>query len=327
MRVVVLGATGHIGSYLVPRLAYAGHDVVAVSRGRREPYHEDPGWEMVRRVSAERTEQEYDVDFGNVITGLAPDVLIDLICYTPRQAEYLLVCLRGSWTRVISCGSIWVHGHATEVPLTEASPRNPFGDYGIRKAAIEEILLGETRAGGLQCTVLHPGHISGPGWPVVNPAGNFDLAVWERLAAGRPVTLPLLGLETVHHVHADDVAQAFALAVDAVDAIAGQSFHIVSDRALTLRGFAEAVAGWFGRDAALGFAPWVQFAREVGPENAAATLDHIGHSPSVSNAKARAMLGYRPRYTSLAAVADAVRWLAANGRIDVPLRDFGPHPV
>ena len=33
MKVVVVGATGHIGSYLVPRLVAAGHEVVAISRG------------------------------------------------------------------------------------------------------------------------------------------------------------------------------------------------------------------------------------------------------------------------------------------------------
>jgi nucleoside-diphosphate-sugar epimerase len=32
-RVVVIGATGHIGTYLVPRLADGGHEVIAVSRG------------------------------------------------------------------------------------------------------------------------------------------------------------------------------------------------------------------------------------------------------------------------------------------------------
>ena len=32
-RVVVIGATGHIGTYLVPRLVDRGHEVIAVSRG------------------------------------------------------------------------------------------------------------------------------------------------------------------------------------------------------------------------------------------------------------------------------------------------------
>ena len=34
-RVVVIGATGHIGSYLVPRLVRGGHEVIAMSRGIR----------------------------------------------------------------------------------------------------------------------------------------------------------------------------------------------------------------------------------------------------------------------------------------------------
>ena len=41
-RVVVIGATGHIGSYLVPRLVRGGHEVIAMSRGTREPYHAEP---------------------------------------------------------------------------------------------------------------------------------------------------------------------------------------------------------------------------------------------------------------------------------------------
>lgn len=39
MRVVVIGATGHIGSYLIPRLVEAGHAVVGICRGQRNPYH------------------------------------------------------------------------------------------------------------------------------------------------------------------------------------------------------------------------------------------------------------------------------------------------
>ena len=42
-RIVVIGATGHIGTYLVPRLADGGHEVIAVSRGTRgEPATAEP---------------------------------------------------------------------------------------------------------------------------------------------------------------------------------------------------------------------------------------------------------------------------------------------
>ena len=42
MRTVIIGATGHVGGYLVPRLVAAGHEVVAISRGQSAPYRDDP---------------------------------------------------------------------------------------------------------------------------------------------------------------------------------------------------------------------------------------------------------------------------------------------
>ena len=46
MRVVVIGGTGHIGTYLVPSLVTAGHDVLVISRGSRRPYRDDPAEEV-----------------------------------------------------------------------------------------------------------------------------------------------------------------------------------------------------------------------------------------------------------------------------------------
>ena len=60
------------------------------------------------------------------------------------------------------------------MPVTEDEPRTAYGAYGTGKAEIEALLHEETRAGGVPAVVLHPGHISGPGWPVITPAGNLD---------------------------------------------------------------------------------------------------------------------------------------------------------
>jgi nucleoside-diphosphate-sugar epimerase len=40
MRIAVIGGTGHIGTFLSPRLAQAGHEVICVSRGQRRPYRD-----------------------------------------------------------------------------------------------------------------------------------------------------------------------------------------------------------------------------------------------------------------------------------------------
>src|SRR6266480_7987054 len=76
-RVVVIGATGHIGSYLVPRLVRGGHEVMAVSRGERKPYHEAVEWRSVQQVDADRAAEEVAGIFGRRIAGLQPDAVVD----------------------------------------------------------------------------------------------------------------------------------------------------------------------------------------------------------------------------------------------------------
>ncbi len=317
MRVVVIGATGHVGTYLVPRLVEAGHAVAAVSRNRREPYLPHAAWKQVETVVLDRDAEEAAGTYGRRIAELQPDIVIDMICFRPDSARALVEALRGRVQHFLHCGTIWVHGHGTELPVTEDAPRHPFGEYGCQKAAIEAWLLGESRRDGFPATILHPGHIVGEGWPPLNPAGHFNPQVFVELARGNEVGLPNLGLETVHHVHADDVAQGFMCAIRNRATALGESFHIVSPAALTLRGYAERMAGWFGREPKLRFLPWEEWRKTVSEAEAAATWDHIAHSPNSSIAKAQRLLDYRPRYRSLEAVQESVSWMIRNQRISV----------
>ena len=54
MRVVVIGGSGHVGTFLVPRLIVAEHEVVSISRGKREPYQFHPAWQSVEQVTLDR---------------------------------------------------------------------------------------------------------------------------------------------------------------------------------------------------------------------------------------------------------------------------------
>ena len=100
--------------------------------------------------------------------------MIDMICFTLDSAQHLVEALRGRVQHFLHCGTIWVHGPSVVVPTTEDQPRRPFGDYGIQKAQIEAYLLDEARRHGFPATILHPGHIVGPGWAPLNPAGHFN---------------------------------------------------------------------------------------------------------------------------------------------------------
>jgi nucleoside-diphosphate-sugar epimerase len=315
-RVVIIGATGHIGSYLVPRLVRGGHEVIAMSRGIRGPYLQSPEWDSVTTITVDRDAADAGGTFGTQVAGLRPDVVIDLICFTAASAQQLVDALRPSRPLLVHCGTIWVHGPALRVPITEDEPRTAYGEYGTGKAEIEALLHRETRAGGVPAIVLHPGHISGPGWPVITPAGNLDPAVWTRLATGQPLALPDHGLGVLNHVHADDVAQAFELALSRPDA-AGASFHVVAAQAMTLRGLAAGVAAWFGREPVLEFVGWAEFGRQAGPGHAEATREHTFRGIAASIGKARKTLGYAPRYSSLEALYEALTWLVADGQVDV----------
>jgi nucleoside-diphosphate-sugar epimerase len=317
MRVVIIGGSGHVGTYLVPRLVEAGHEVVAISRGQREPYRPHGAWKTVQQITLDRAAEEAAGTFGRRVLELRPDIVIDMICFTLPSARHLVEALRGDVQHFLHCGTIWVHGPTVQAPTTEEQPRRPFGEYGIEKAAIEAYLLDEARRHSFPATILHPGHIVGPGWVPLNPAGHFDPRVFGVLARGEALTLPNLGLETVHHVHADDVAQIFMQAMARRSAAVGESFHVVSPAALTLRGYAEAVAGWFGQPARLRFLPWPEWRETVSEQEANATWDHIAHSPCCSIAKAQALLDYRPRYSSLQAVYEAVQWLIEQGTVKV----------
>jgi nucleoside-diphosphate-sugar epimerase len=316
MRVIIIGGSGHVGTYLVPRLIAAGHELINISRAQREPYQEHSAWRSVQQVNVDRAAEDEQGVFAQRVRDLEPDVVIDMICFTLTSAQQIAECLRGRVQHFLHCGTIWAMGHSVEVPATEETPRHPFGEYGIQKSAIQDYLLDQARRYGFPATVLQPGHIVGPGWMPINPAGNLDPQVFSRLAHGEELALPNLGMETLHHVHADDVAQSFVQAMANRSVSVGEAFHVVSPAALTLRGYAESVASWSGRTANLKFLPWEEWRKTVSDEYAAQTWDHIAHSPNASIAKAQRLLEYRPRYSSLQAVYEAVQWLVSQGVVE-----------
>jgi nucleoside-diphosphate-sugar epimerase len=316
-RIVVVGATGHIGTFLVPRLVRAGHEVVTISRGTRSAYVDAPEWQQVEQVTADREQEDRDGVFGDRIVALRPDVVIDLVCFTVESARALVTALRGSDVHLVHCGSIWRAGPSAVLPVTEENATPPVGEYGIQKDAIARLLTEESARGGVVTTSLHPGHISGPGWAPIGPVGNLDPSVWRTLSAGEPLLVPGLGAETMHHVHADDVAQAFELAVTHRDAVAGEDLSVVAPTALNVRGYAALAASWFGQEARLESVTWDRFRASTSAEHADASWEHLSRSHVFSIEKARRLLGYAPRYTAGETVLDAVRWLVERGEVEV----------
>ncbi len=319
MRICVIGGTGHIGSYLTPRLVQGGHDVSVVCR-RPRPQYTNPriAWPKVNWIVADRRAEEASGAWSERMAGIETDVVMDLIGYSAEQNRIMYEAFKGRVQHFLNCGSLWAYGPSERAPYEEHFPRKPIDSYGSAKVAIEEFLMAKWREEGFPATVIHPGHISGRKWLPIDPQGSRDgVGVYEKLASGGTVHLANLGLATLSHVHGDDVAQVFELAMERREAALGESFSAVAAYAMTLLGLARFVAGLFGAEPNLAFAPLEEMRQHVSKQSFGIIKEHVTMSLCASIAKAQRLLGYAPRYTTEQIFVESIDYLLESGQLVV----------
>lgn len=123
MKVLLIGGTGFIGRYVVKRLADFGHDVSVVHRG----ISATPNCATQIQGDANRLRE-----LGPALHSLKPDVVVNFILGSGRQAEEMMGALSGLKPRIIVLSSMDVYracgvlhksesGGLQELPLTEHS--------------------------------------------------------------------------------------------------------------------------------------------------------------------------------------------------------------
>lgn len=319
MHVLVVGGTGHIGSYLVPRLLLADHDVTVVARTPRPQYTDERlAWGQVEWIEADRRAEEEAGTWAHRMAAVEADAVIDLIAFTPEQNRVMVEAFSGRVEQFLHCGTIWAYGPTERAPYEEHFPRRPTTRYGIDKAQIEADLRRAWRTAGFPSTVIHPGHISGRRWLPIDPQGSRDgVGVYRRLARGETVHLPDLGLATLHHVHGDDVAALFQRALECREPALGESFSAVAPYAVSLLGCCRFVASLFGRQPALEYVPLPELRAIVGDTSYEIIESHVVHSPCSSVAKALRLLDLRPRYTTEQIYAECIEHLLQSGQLSI----------
>jgi nucleoside-diphosphate-sugar epimerase len=94
-RIVVIGGSGHVGSYLVPALVELGHQVLNVSRGTAAPYRSHFTWNAIENVALDRAAEEKNGRFGKKIAELRPDIVVDMISFNLASTQHLVEALHG----------------------------------------------------------------------------------------------------------------------------------------------------------------------------------------------------------------------------------------
>jgi nucleoside-diphosphate-sugar epimerase len=316
MRILIVGGTGHIGGYLVPRLLAEGHAVSVIARNPRPRHAIEPrSWAPVNWIIADRSQEEKSGAWATRLKSIETDVVIDLMAFTPEQNTLMMNAFAGRIRHFLHCGTIWAYGRPARVPYSESDPRRPLSDYGTKKAQIEADLLERCAKSAFPGTIIHPGHICGWGWLPIDPQGTRNgTEVYRHLATEETVYLCDHGRPTIQHVHADDIARLFQLSIENPRAAVGESFSAVASCALTLEACCEAVAGIFGKKPRLEFVSRDVFREKLGAA-AEATFEHADHSPCSSNAKAARLLGHTPRYTIEDIYREGIQWMQATGAL------------
>ncbi|MGJ7513734.1 NAD-dependent epimerase/dehydratase family protein [Pseudomonas baetica] len=191
--------------------------------------------------------------------------------------------------------------------------------YGVAKGASEHVVLAAHAAGEMECTIVRPGDVYGPG-------SRAWLTEPLKMAKAGALVLPNGGEGIFTPVYIDDLLDGVMLAAGLPQAI-GQIFHISASQAVTCKTFFSNHWRWAGRSGSprtlpLGVAVaitrvlWgmnrlLKKHSEVAPD----TLYMFARRGGVSIAKARRLLGYQPKVDLEEGVRRSEAWLRENGQI------------
>jgi nucleoside-diphosphate-sugar epimerase len=325
LTVAITGPTGTFGFGLVPLLQDDARIARMVGIARR-PF--DPGEHGWTKMSYRRGDvrdpgalerafagADVVVHLAFMITGTASRDTIRAINVEGTLNAFRAAAAAGA-SRFVYASSVAAYGfHADNpVPMSEDWPVRPAAHlfYAQEKAEIEALLAEEATAHpGLGLYLLRPPVVLGP-----HAAGGKELLPGPlepvgrrvaRLVRGSPVPLPVLAPALpVQFIHEEDVGLAFLLCV--VAAGPPGAYNITGDGVLTgtevarelglaplripdgiVRGAARALA-------ALPFVP-----------PAAGWVEAASHPAIMDASKAKRVLGWAPRYTSLEALRDTLR--------------------
>ncbi len=297
MRVLLIGGTGSFTSRVMEKAVARGHDVLVYSRGHRPLL----GDLRVRRLHAERAALR---ERAREIAEFSPDVVVDSICFQPRDAEDL-VQLFGSARRVVLISTVDVYGEDIgAAPVTEERVPAPVTPYARAKRSCEEIVLAGL---GPRATVFRPSHILGRTFLTTSLWGRSQYLV-DRVSKRKPIPAIDGGRNLVTPVYAVDAAEWVVRSFD-MEAADGQIFNAVGGQIVTQRHYYECIARALGVTVELFTVPSHVFKRYFD-----APSQFNWHRP-YSCAKAVAQLGYEPIGTPELMLAETVGFMQKNGLV------------
>jgi nucleoside-diphosphate-sugar epimerase len=254
MRVLVIGGTGLISTGIIKHLhARGGADVTMFNRAQRENAITSGN---VRQLTGDRNDF---AAFEKAFAGENFDVVIDMICFTPQQAESDVRAFGGRCEQFIFCSTVCTYGVKIppSVVIDETFPQEPISEYGRNKVACEKIFHDAHQARKFKTTIVRPSCTYGPGGRLIDNL-EFNPPTWDRIERGLPVLCSGDGLGLWVATHRDDVGRLFAYAALNPKTY-GQDYNATRDQNFTWRDYYHEAAEALGKPADVLFMPadWI----------------------------------------------------------------------
>lgn len=220
MRILILGGTGTMSTWMVRHLRTMGRQVTVLNRGRSPGIQPDG----VETLIADRHDP---AALAAALAGRRFEATIDMLCFDAAQARMLMAALPGCG-HVVMCSTVCALGFGwTRYPVDEDAVPAPSDAYGIGKAAAEAFLTDHCRTAGIPLTIVRPSTtFDGRGAGVLRQV-RWDGTAWlARIRAGKPIVVGDSGLGMHQFMHADDAGRAFAM-IAGNRAAHGRIYHLV----------------------------------------------------------------------------------------------------
>ncbi len=252
MNVLLIGGTGLISTGIVQHLLARGAKVTMFNRGQ----HENRLSTNVEQITGDRSAAAlFEQSFAQRIF----DVVIDMICFTPEQAEVDLRIFGRRCAHFIFCSTVCTYGVkvSPNVLIDETFPQEPISEYGKNKLACEKIFLRAHEEKKLNVTVIRPSSTYGPGGRLIDNLESNPVA-WDRIERGLPVLCAGDGLGLWVSTHRDDCGKLFAYAAMNSKTY-GQCYNATRDENFTWRDLYAQTADSLGKRPRMLFMPaeWI----------------------------------------------------------------------
>jgi 2-alkyl-3-oxoalkanoate reductase len=305
MRIFIAGATGALGSRLVPLLTEAGHEVFGSSRN-------DAGRAAVDALGATGVEMDpLDADSVRAaVAGAKPDVVVHQLTALSKLSgnmrkwdqdfamtnrlriegtDHLLAAAQETGVRRFvaqSYGGHWTNQRTGGPVKTEDDPLVDDAGKEARQTlqALKHVEHAVTTAPGIEGVVLRYGNFYGPG-NALSRSGEMGEMV-------RRAKFPVIGggAGVWSWIHIDDAAEA---TVAAIDRGAPGIYNVVDDDPAPIAEWLPYLAEQLGGKKPMRLPAWL--ARPLVGQFGLALMTSVRGS---SNAKAKRELGWAPRYAS-----------------------------